>query len=118
MAGVLKESKDYIIKSLGSISLTELKRLQNDEEFEEDTRQTSQPYVRMCKYKDGIEDATLKLAKDNLSSVEHLEGDLQVYQETVHPLYAENCEKVKGLLETTEAKQRIYSKENAIKVLK
>ena len=72
----------------------------------------------MTKYKDNLEDATLKLAKDNLAAVEHLEGDLQVYQETVHPLYAEQQEKISGLLETVEAKQGLYSRENAIKVLK
>lgn len=43
MSGMLKESKEYIIKSLHSISLTELKRMQADEEYEDDTLMTSQP---------------------------------------------------------------------------
>lgn len=89
MVGMLTESKEYTNKSLMSISLTELKRMQADDEYEDDTLMSSQPQVRLTKYKDNLEDATLKLAKDNLASVEHLEGDLQVYQETVHPLYAE-----------------------------
>ena len=43
----------------------------------------------MCKKVDSIEDEALKLATENVKLTEDLEGDLQVYQETVHPLYEE-----------------------------
>lgn len=76
MSGMLKESKDYVVNSCSSISLTELKRLRDDDEYEEDTRVTSNPYVRFTKYKDNIEDTALKLATDNVKAAEQLEGDL------------------------------------------
>ena len=50
---------------------------------------TSTHYVQHCKKTDAIEDEALKLATENIKMVEDLEGDLQVYQETVHPLYEE-----------------------------
>lgn len=88
-AHMLKEMKEQAIASLSSISLTELKRLAEDEEYQEDTRTTSANYVRVCKVKDNLEDQTLKVATENLRTAEDLEGDLQIYQETVHPNFAE-----------------------------
>lgn len=50
--------------------------------------------------------------------VEELEGDLQIYQETVHPHYEEQRDKASQLIELVEAKQEIFSRANALKVLK
>ena len=50
---------------------------------------TSNNYIKACKTKDNIEDETLKLATNNIKMAEDLEGDLQIYQETVHPHYEE-----------------------------
>jgi len=60
---------------------------------------TSSHYVKMCKKKDAIEDEALKLATENIKMAEDLQGDLQVYQETVHPLFEENREKATHLIE-------------------
>ena len=79
---------------------------------------TSNHYVRMCKTKDNIEDQTLKTATDNIKMAEDLEGDQQIYSETVHPHYVEQCEKANGLIHQVEEKQRIFSRANAAKVLK
>jgi hypothetical protein len=53
---MVKEAKDYVASSLASISLSELKRLGDDEEYSEDTLMTSNPYVKMRKHKDDQED--------------------------------------------------------------
>lgn len=81
-----------------SLSLTELKKLKEDSEYQEDTTMTSNLYVRFCKQKDGVEDQTLFTANKNIKAAEDLEGDLQVYTETVHPLYEEQRDKAKNLL--------------------
>ena len=72
----------------------------------------------MCKKIDKMEDEALKLATENVKMTEDLEGDLQVYQETVHPHYEEQCEKANQLCTQVEAKLQIYSRANAIKILK
>lgn len=79
---------------------------------------TSQHYTKMCKKQDSIEDQALKLATENIKVAEDLEGDLQIYTETVHPYYEEQRNKASQLLEQVEAKQQIYSRANALKVLK
>ena len=79
---------------------------------------TSDQYVRFCKQKDGIEDQTLKKANENIQYAEDLEGDLQVYTETVHPLYEEQRDQAKDLLNTIESKQSVFTRENAVRILK
>ena len=79
---------------------------------------TSNNYIKACKTKDNIEDETLKLATNNIKMAEDLEGDLQIYQETVHPHYEENRDKCLGLISQLEEKQGMFSRGNAIKVLK
>ena len=79
---------------------------------------TSNQYVRFCKQKDGIEDQTLKKANENIQYAEDLEGDLQVYTETVHPLYEEQRDQAKDLLNTIESKQSVFTRENAVRILK
>jgi len=49
-----------------SLSLTELKKLKEDPEYQEDATMTSQHYVKFCKQKDSIEDQTLFLANENI----------------------------------------------------
>ena len=79
---------------------------------------TSQSYVHLLKHKDGIEDAAIKLASDNIKMAESLEEDLQIYNETVHPHFEEQRDKAKDLVEQLEAKSQTYSRENAVKLLK
>ena len=114
----LQESKDFAVNSLASISLTELQRLKDDNQYQEDFTMTSSHFVKMVKKVDQIEDEALKLATENVKLTEDLEGDLQVYQETVHPLYEEQCEKANQLVGQFEAKQQVYSRANAVKILK
>ena len=59
----------------------------------------------MCKKKDALEDEALKLAADNIKMAENLEGDLQIYQETVHPHFEEQSEKATELMEQVAVKQ-------------
>lgn len=47
-----------------------------------------------------------------------MEGDTQVYTETVHPHYEEQRETVANLVESIEKKRGMFSRENAVKVLK
>jgi hypothetical protein len=86
---MVTDAKDYVASSLASISLSELKRLGEDEQYGEDNLLTSNSYMRMRKLKDDAEDQALKLARENIQVAVDLEGDLQVYQETVHPHYEE-----------------------------
>ena len=86
---LVKKSKEQVVSSLSSISLTELKKLTDDEEYREDTLMTSENYLRICKKKSTFEDQALKLSNENIKVAEQLEGDLQVYTETVRPLYEE-----------------------------
>ena len=76
---MVKESKEYAINSLTSLSLTELERLRDDEEYRDDSTMTSNHYVRMCKTKDNMEDQALKTATENIKMAEDLEGDQQIY---------------------------------------
>ena len=98
--------------------MTELKKLKEDDEYREDTRLTSDQYVRLCKKKDKIEDQSLELAKENIEDAEDLEGDHQIYNETSHPNYIEQRDKAKELLSQVEAKANLFSRENALKVLR
>ena len=52
----IAKAKEEISNSLASISLTELKRLADDDEYSEDTLLTSNAFMKMCKKKDGWED--------------------------------------------------------------
>ena len=58
------------------------------------------------------------LARDNIQTAEDMEGDIQIYTETVHPNYEEQREKSQFLVSALEEKQRIFTRENALKVLK
>ena len=49
---------------------------------------------------------------------EDLEGDIQIYQETVHPHYEENRDKCLELIGQIEQRQGTFTRQNAIKVLK
>ncbi len=86
---MVSESKEYVASSLASISLSELKRLGDDEEYAEDNMLTSNSYMKMRRLKDDAEDQSLKLARENIQVAVDLESDLSVYQETVHPLFEE-----------------------------
>ena len=79
--------------------------MKEDEQYKEDFTLTSSHFVQMCKKIDKMEDEALKLATANVKLTEDLEGDLQVYQETVHPHYEEQCEKANQLCTQVEAKQ-------------
>lgn len=50
---------------------------------------TGSHFVKMCKKQDAMEDEALKIATENIKLAEELEGDLQIYKETVHPLFEE-----------------------------
>ena len=115
---LLNQSKEQIISSLQSISLTELQKLADDEEYQEDTRTTSTNYVRVCKAKDNIEDQALKTATENIRGAEDLEGDIQIYTETVHPLYLEQSQKAQALCQQIEQRQGQFNRQTASKVLK
>jgi|Transcript_2759 hypothetical protein len=65
-ASWIAKAKENISSSLASISLTELKRLADDDDYSDDTIMSSTIYLQMCKKKDGIEDETLKLATENI----------------------------------------------------
>ena len=71
---------------------------------------TSNNYIKACKTKDNIEDDTLKLATNNIKMAEDLEGDLQIYQETVHPHYEENRAKCLDLVSQLEEKQGLFTR--------
>ena len=62
----IAKAKEEINASLASISLTELKRLADDDNYSDDTVMTSNAFLKMCKKKDGVEDEALKLANDNI----------------------------------------------------
>ncbi len=53
---MVSESKEYVASSLASISLSELKRLGDDEEYAEDNMLTSNSYMKMRRLKDDAED--------------------------------------------------------------
>ena len=118
MEAMLSETKVQMMNSVGSISLTELKRLAVDQEYEEDSRMTSNHYVTINKHKDGLEDQALRTATENIKQAEDLEGDLQIYKETVHPLYVEQRDKTAALIEQVEAKQQLFTRESLVKSLK
>ncbi len=115
---MVSESKEYVASSLASISLSELKRLGDDEEYAEDNMLTSNSYMKMRRMKDDAEDQSLKLARENIQVAVDLESDLNVYQETVHPLYEEQQEKVAQLVDKIEQNKNSMSREAAVKVLK
>ena len=115
---MVSESKEYVASSLASISLSELKRLGDDEEYAEDNMLTSNSYMKMRRMKDDAEDQSLKLARENIQVAVDLESDLNVYQETVHPLFEEQQEKVGQLVDKIEQNKNSMSREAAIKVLK
>ena len=69
--------------------ITELQRLKDDEEYRNDTTFSMQVTMKMLKKKDMIEDKTAKKAKDNIDNAERLIGDIEVYNETIHPNYTE-----------------------------
>merc|ERR1719469_1838211 len=114
----IKSAKEYINNSLASISLTELKRHADDDEYSDNTLMSSNAYLTMCKKKDGIEDETLKLANENIKLAEQLEQDHKNYTENVNPLFEEQRDRAGQMLELIEAKQGELSRENAVKVLK
>ena len=101
---ILADSQEWLSTGVMSLSLTELKKLKEDPEYQEDATMTSSLYVRFCKLKDGIEDQTLFTANENIKDAEDLEGDLQVYNETVHPLYEEQRDKAKELAAIVQEK--------------
>ena len=71
----IASAKEYIKNSLDSISLTELKRLADDDDYSDDTLMTSNAFLTMCKKKDNVEDETLRLANENIKLAEQLEQD-------------------------------------------
>ena len=100
----IASAKEYIKNSLDSISLTELKRLADDDEYSDDTLMTSNAFLTMCKKKDNVEDETLRLANENIKLAEQLEQDSKNYIENVNPLFEEQREKAAQMLEQIEAK--------------
>ena len=114
----ISSAKEYIKNSLDSISITELKRLADDDDYSDDTLMTSNAYLTMCKKKDHIEDETLRLATENIKFAEQLESDSQNYTENVNPLFEEQRDRAAQMLEQIEAKQGELSRENAIRFLK
>lgn len=114
------EFKEYLVNSLGSLSLTELERLSEDPEYAEDTVFSIQQYVKMCKVKDKLEDATLLKANENIKVAEQLEERLTAYNEVGHAAYETSKEKASELVDAVEAKKAELNltRKDAAKVLK
>ena len=114
----LRESKDALLSSLASISLTELRKLNDDDEYRRDSLLTSHASIKLLKQKESLEDQALRTANENIKLAEQLESDAQVYAETVHPRFEELREKVGPLAERLEQRQSELSREHVVKVLK
>jgi len=98
----LRESKDALLSSLASISLTELRKLNDDDEYRRDSLLTSHASIKLLKQKESLEDQALRTANENIKLAEQLESDAQVYAETVHPRFEELREKAGPLAERLE----------------
>ena len=87
------------METLTALPYSELKRLAEDEEYADDFRMTTPGYTAMCRKKDILEDKALKLAKENIQDAEDLEGEYQIYSETVLPNYQEQKDKAAAFVE-------------------
>ena len=73
------------METLSALPITELEKLKEDDQYNEDFRMTTPSYMSMCRKKDITEDKALKLAKENIEDAEKLEEVQQIYTETILP---------------------------------
>ena len=111
------EAISKFLTGLESMPITELQRLKDDEEYRNDTTFSMQVTMKMLKKKDMIEDKTAKKAKDNIDNAERLIGDIEVYNETIHPNYTEIQSKAQEILAEHGDTFQSFTREGHAKVL-
>lgn len=102
---------------LEALPISEIEKLNIDEQYREDTIFTMPVVMQIEKKQHAIEDETLKMAKENIKKAELAVGDLEVYEETIHPNFVELQEKAQTHLGKIEEKLDNFSRKGHIKVL-
>ena len=75
------------METLSALPISELQKLNEDDQYNEDFRMTTPSYMSMCRKKDITEDKAQKMAKENIEEAEKLEEVQQIYTETILPNY-------------------------------
>ena len=61
------------METLSALPMTELQKLNEDDQYNEDFRMTTPSYMAMCRKKDITEDKALTMAKENIEEADKLE---------------------------------------------
>ena len=74
--------------------------------------------MQMQKKQDVIEDKTVNKAKDNITTAEDMIGDIQLYEETVHPNFEDKKQQANEILEQHGDTINSFNRQSLSKILR